>query len=329
MRNDNLWSDATIIAVRALTDDIREISFAPDAGIRPYAPGSHVDVRVRAASGPETRSYSLVGAGDGETYRIAVRRASDGRGGSLFMHGLAAGDRFAVSSPVSTFECTLDAPDYLLIAGGIGITPILGMAETLARRGASYRIAYAGAARSKMAYLDELIARHGDRLAVFESAAGARLDLDGAFARLHPSAEVYLCGPMRLLDGARTSWKAAGRATPRLRFETFGSSGHFPPEPFTVRLPRLGRDVLVPRDVSMLDALEAAGIGVLADCRRGECGLCVVEIIGCDGRIDHRDVFLSEHQRAEGRKLCACVSRVVGGAVSIDPAFRGDVKLMV
>ncbi len=90
---------------------------------------------------------------------------------------------------------------------------------------------------------------------------------------------------------------------------------------------RFGIDLEVPTDRSMLDVLEAAGVGVLADCRRGECGLCAMDVVSVTGTIDHRDVFFSDHEHEEGRRICACVSRVVGGGIVVDPAFRGDDRL--
>jgi vanillate O-demethylase ferredoxin subunit len=202
------------------------------------------------------------------------------------------------------------------------------MALALKRRWAApFRMLYAGRSREQMAFLDELEAALGDRLEVFAEDEGRRIDLAAEFARLGPEGEAYICGPIGLLEGARSAWQAARRVPARLVFETFGSSGRYAAEPFTVRVPRIGVEVQVPRDVSMLDALEAAGVGVLCDCRRGECGLCAIDVLEVEGTIDHRDVFFSEHQHAENRKLCACVSRVVGGCITVDPPFRGDGRL--
>ena len=136
-----------------------------------------------------------------------------------------------------------------------------------------------GASLAGMAYREALLAAHPGRVSLYPSDAGVRVDFDALFAGLPPGAVAYVCGPMRMLDAARQARGRAGRRMPDLRFETFGSSGHFAAEAFTVRLPRLGREVLVPAHVSMLDALEAAGIGVLADCRRGgvrgcACSMC-------------------------------------------------------
>jgi ferredoxin len=107
-----------------------------------------------------------------------------------------------------------------------------------------------------------------------------------------------------------------------LRFETFGSGGRFAAEPFKVRIPRLGLEVDVAINQTMLEALEAAGIDMIFDCLRGECGLCALPIIETDGIVDHRDVFFSEDEKAANSKLCTCVSRVIGGSIAIDTADR-------
>lgn len=328
MQRDEAWIAATLQATRALTPGIREFLLRPEEGAAPYPTGAHLRVRLDIAGRPAIRHYSLVGAAprDG-AWRIAVQHEPSGRGGSRAMWALAPGARLVVSRPASHFELAAGAPEVLLLAGGIGITPLLGMAEVLRRRGARVRMLYAGRSRAAMAYLPELTAMLGDALDVVAEDEAGRPDLDAAFAALAPGAEAYVCGPLGLLTAARRAWAAAGRPPASLVFETFGSSGQAAAEPFLVRIPRLGREVAVPADASMLEALEAAGVGVLSDCRRGECGLCALEVLAADGRLDHRDVFFSERQHAEGQRICACVSRVVGGSITVDPPWRGDAPL--
>jgi vanillate O-demethylase ferredoxin subunit len=229
-----------------------------------------------------------------------------------------------VTPPRNLFELELGRPDYLLIAGGIGITPITGMALTLARRAARFRLLYACRSREEAAYLPELSVALGPRLTLFDASAGQRIDLAAEIAALAPDAQVYLCGPLRLLDEARRIWAASGRRPSELRYETFASSGRHAPEPFWLRVPGRNLEITVPADKTALDALAEAGIEVMADCRRGECGLCMLDVVGLKGEIDHRDVFLSDHQKQENTKLCACVSRVVGGGVSVDTGYRND-----
>ena len=105
-------------------------------------------------------------------------------------------------------------------------------------------------------------------------------------------------------------------------FETFGASGRWPAVPFILKIPRLGREIRVPATQTMLDALEAAGVEMIFDCRRGECGLCALSILGVEGVVDHRDVFFSEAEKAKNEKLCTCVSRVYGEAITLDSADR-------
>jgi len=130
-----------------------------------------------------------------------------------------------------------------------------------------------------------------------------------------------------LMQAAQAAWAAAGRPGERLRFETFGAGGAAPAQAFTVKLPRHGLALEVPPDRSLLEVLEDNGVELLSDCRRGECGLCAVDVLAVEGgRIDHRDVFFAPAQQAEGRRLCACVSRLCGPGASVvlDSAWRPD-----
>jgi vanillate O-demethylase ferredoxin subunit len=174
-----------------------------------------------------------------------------------------------------------------------------------------------------MAFVDELAPLLGDRLELFVSSEGSRLDVGAEIERLHPDGELYLCGPVRLRDAAVRAWRERGRRADRLQFETFASGGRFAPEEFVVRLAdRDGREVVVRRNRTMLDALTDNGVDMMWDCLRGECGLCAVHVLAVEGELDHRDVFLDEDEQASGEKMLTCVSRAVGGAVSVDTGFR-------
>jgi vanillate O-demethylase ferredoxin subunit len=192
----------------------------------------------------------------------------------------------------------------------------------LARLDARFRLLYAGRRREAMPFVDELHARLGDRLALRISEEGTRLDLAAEIASLHPQGELYLCGPMRLVDSARRAFQASGRPSENLRFETFGSSGKHAPEAFVVKVVDRGVELTVPENRTMLDVLRDAGVEMMFDCLRGECGLCAVDVVAVDGEIDHRDVFLSEAQKSEQKKICACVSRAVRGSITVDTGFR-------
>ncbi|AWN50651.1 PDR/VanB family oxidoreductase [Methylobacterium sp. 17Sr1-1] len=316
------WLPARLRATRALTPDIRLLEIEPSSRAAPAPPGSHLGVAVMIGERPDTRSYSLIDSGVDGVYRIAVKRLPDSRGGSAYMHGLEPGARLSISGPRNHFGLTLGRPGYLLVAGGIGITPLHAMALALHQAGAPFRLLYAARTRQDLALADSLQARIGDRLEVFLDEEKRRIDLAGAIADLAPGAEAYICGPFGMMEAARRAWAEAGRPPQGLRFETFGTGGRHAAEPFTVRIPRLSREIEVPRNQTMLEALEAAGIGMIHDCRRGECGLCTVKILEADGTVDHRDVFFSEAQKATNAQLCTCVSRVVGGGITIDTADR-------
>ncbi|MES1162099.1 MAG: PDR/VanB family oxidoreductase, partial [Rhizobacter sp.] len=263
-------------------------------------------------------------AGADEVYRIAVKRAQPGRGGSRYMWSLERGAELFVAEPANHFELPLDAPQYLLVAGWIGVTPLVGMAEQLAARGADLRMLYAVREAAELAFADRLRPVLGRRLTTFVDAGGERLDIAAHLSGLHPHALLLICGPLSLLEAARGAWAASGRPAANLRFETFGNSGAVANEPFWVRLPRHGIELQVPADRALLDVLNDAGIDTLFDCRRGECGLCAVDVIEAHGRIDHRDVFFSADEKRSGRRLCACVSRVSGGGLVLDSAYRPD-----
>jgi vanillate O-demethylase ferredoxin subunit len=320
------FAGATVRGVSDVAADVRMVEIEPDAAAHPYPTGSHLDIAVEIDGLPDIRSYSLVGeAPVAGAYRIAVKEIPESRGGSLYVRALQPGARVEVSEPQSHFELQYGRPEYLLVAGGIGITPILGMARALDRHGRPFRLLYAARTRDQLAFVDELTKLLGDRLELFVSAEGRRLDLGAEIARLHPDGELYLCGPLRLRDAAQRAWRELSRRPDRLQFETFASGGRFPAERFVVRLHEQGgREIAVPENRTMLDALRDSGVEVMWDCLRGECGLCQVEVLDVDGELDHRDVFLSDEEQAEGRKLLACVSRAVGGAITIDTGFRPD-----
>jgi vanillate O-demethylase ferredoxin subunit len=238
------------------------------------------------------------------------------------MWSLAPGAHLTISTPGNHFPLSRGRPDYILLAGGIGITPIYTMALALAQAGAKFRLLYAARTRQDLAFAAELGERLGGRLQLFVDEEGARVDLPGEIARLAPGGELYVCGPIGMLEAAKRAWGDSGRPVDQLRFETFGNSGRFATQPFRVNIPRLHKVVEVPPNQTMLDALEAAGIEMIFDCRRGECGLCALDILETDGIVDHRDVFFSDDEKAANRKLCTCVSRVAGGSITVDTADR-------
>jgi vanillate O-demethylase ferredoxin subunit len=325
MKNNQRWHTATVERIRDLSPTVREITLRPDEGATPWTVGSHLQVEVSIGDRSDIRTYSLVGLPDDvDGYRIAVKRAVPGRGGSRHMWRLAEGDSVSIAGPNNHFELSAGPPQSLLVAAGIGITPLLGMALTLAARNADCRMLYAARDDGELVYADRLREALGHRLATFAAARGERLDLDEQCRHLAAQGQLLVCGPIGLLNEAREVWARAGRPASLLRFETFGNSGARPNEAFWVRLPRHGLEFEVPPERSLLEVLESQGVEVLSDCKRGECGLCAVDIEQVQGTVDHRDVFFSPHEKLRNQRMCACVSRISGGGVVLDSAYRPD-----
>lgn len=328
MKSNQTLYPATVVALRDLTPTVREFEIQSLEGTAiPWGAGAHLQVQLLVDGQAQTRCYSLVGLPDGASYRIAVKRMDDGRGGSRAMWQLAVGDRLQVSEPQNHFPLDLSAPHYLLVAGGIGITPLVMMAQQLQahalKTGATLRMLYGVRTQEELAFLPLLRETLGAALQTFVSERGEVMDLTGEIAALPAGAQLYTCGPVALLEALRKAWAEAGRPAAKLRFETFGSSGRFAAQAFRVQVPRQHIDIMVPAGSTLLDALESAGVETLSDCRRGECGLCAMDVLALEGEADHRDVFLSEHEKQECRRICACVSRVVG-SVTLDSAWRAD-----
>ena len=242
------------------------------------------------------------------------------------MHALAEGAAIEVSAPQSHFEVHYGRPEYLLVAGGIGITPMVGMAAALLRHGRPFRLLYAGRSQRRDAV------RRGARRAARRRgwscsapADGERLDLAAEIARLHPEGDLYVCGPLRLMDAAPRG--VGGAAAPGRRgcaSRPSAPPGGCRPSRSPCACTSSAARSACPPTGRCSPRCAAAGVEMMWDCLRGECGLCVVDVLEAEGRLDHRDVFLSEDEQAHGTKLCACVSRAAGGAVTVDTGFRPD-----
>ena len=318
--NIEVWQIGTVVEAEDITAKTRRLVLEQSRPMK-AEPGSHIDVMVSINGEQHRRSYSIVdSSGDGRRVAISVFRAPQSRGGSHFMQALEQGDRVEITQPLQNFPLRIGAPRYVLLAGGIGITAMINMARVLRNIKADYTFVYAGRSRPAMAYLAQLEQLHGDALRVHVDDEGTALNVDELLATIEPDTELYMCGPIRLMDAVKRGWDARALNVTNLRYETFGNSGWFDPEEFVVRVPRLGVEATVPAGKSMLEALEDAGVDMMFDCRKGECGLCEVRLLGLRGSIDHRDVFYSERQQHSAAKMCCCVSR----AVSLESGTRAD-----
>lgn len=303
-----VWRTGTVVESRQIATSIRRIVVELPQPVR-SAPGAHIDVAVPDGETVVVRSYSVVEASaNGRRLALSVLRVAASRGGSIYMHSLSEGQPIRLRGPVQNFPVVPGADRYLLLAGGIGITAIFGMAQVLRDWGADYRVVYTGRSRATMAYLPELTGAHHNRLQTHISGEVGRLDIDELLTGMGPSTELYMCGPMSLMRDVRRRWSELSLPAANLRYETFGDSGAT--ERFLVKVPRLGVETVVQPGESLLDALEQCGVDVMSDCRKGECGLCEVQILDVVGVIDHRDVFYDARRQERHCRMCSCVSRV-------------------
>jgi ferredoxin-NADP reductase len=326
MKHVQLWQQASIVATQDVTPTVRVFLLKPAQNLATrWEAGAHLQVQVQVNGKMQTRHYSLVGVSDGQHWRIAVKRMDDGRGGSLAMWDLKEADSLQVSGPHNHFALDTSASAYLLIAGGIGITPLVSMAQQIKKQlpHKPLRMLYGVRTPDELAFAGQLRKELAEHLHTFVASEGQQMDFATHIAALPPNAQLYTCGPVPMLEAIRAAWLAAGRRLSDLRFETFGSSGSLAAQAFRVQIPRHQLDIMVPADTTLLDALQAAGIDTIADCRRGECGLCTMDVLSVDGQIDHRDVFLSPQEKLQNTRMCVCVSRV-SGTLTLDSAWRPD-----
>ncbi|MFI5805080.1 PDR/VanB family oxidoreductase [Streptomyces sp. NPDC051561] len=278
----------------------------PDGARLPdWTPGAHIDLVLPGDGG--VRQYSLCGdRWDAYRYRIAVLREPGGRGGSAYVHDrLRPGDRVGVGGPRNHFPL-VPSEKYLFVAGGIGITPLLPMVRQAELLGTEWELVYGGRSRDSMAFGAE-VAAYGERVRVVPQDECGLLDLAGMLGTPRPDTKVYCCGPGPLLAAVEAA--CAGWPRYALRTERF-TAELAPPvraRPFEVELRRSGRTVTVDAGVSVLEALRDAGAEVLSSCAQGTCGTCLTTVL--EGRPDHRDSVLTDHERAAEDCLLPCVSR--------------------
>lgn len=274
------------------------------AAVPEWQPGAHIDLVL----GDITRQYSLCGdPGDRSSLRVAVLRESNGRGGSVYVHDkLEVGDLIEVGGPRNNFAL-VEAPSYLFVAGGIGITPLLPMLRSLAQRGKPWRLLYGGRSRGSMAFAAELVSAYPEQVRVNPEDEYGLLDLATALDGAEPGAAVYCCGPEPLLQAVETGCRE--REHLALHIERFApkeiaaaSTGVF-----EVELARTGAVVTVAESESVLDALQRSGADVDFSCREGTCGTCEVAVLA--GRPEHRDSVLTEDEQAANDAMMICVSR--------------------
>ncbi len=303
-----------------LAPGIREFWLTRDDGgeLPAYSGGSHIVLSLPLPGGVRRTPYSLVGdPNDRRKWRIAVRRQEQSRGGSAWLHeGAREGQAIKISTPVNLFPMARLARHHILVAGGIGVTPIVSHARELARLGASFEVHYAHRAPEFGVLLYELRQLAGDRVRCYVTSRGETIDFRQLLGGRPLGTHAYLCGPQGMVEDFHQTARAMGWPDTHVHSERFLAPP--PGDPFTVRLARSGREVAVGAGQSMLEALEAAGAEPPFLCRGGACGQCETSVVACDSDIQHNDLFLSQAERDSGRKIMPCVSRLAGGCITIN-----------
>ena len=304
-----------VTRIDAVTPRIRRIELAnADGGELPaFTAGAHIDVEL---GNGEARSYSLLNdPGERHRYVLGVLREQNGTGGSAWVHDqLKVGDVVTAPPPSNDFPLDEEGGYHILIAGGIGVTPIVSMAARLASLGREYALHYCARSATEAAFLDDLTAGHGTRLTTHfdggDPAVG--IDLKTLLAVRPPAAHVYVCGPASLIRSVREVTKDWPQGT--VHYELFtGSVADIEiasnDQPFEIVLKRANRTFTVPADKTILQVLKSEGFKVKTLCTRGSCGTCRVGLIS--GRVDHRDEVLDDDEKESF--LQVCVSRAMPG----------------
>ncbi|MFI1716429.1 PDR/VanB family oxidoreductase [Streptomyces litmocidini] len=276
-------------------------------GLPAWQPGAHIDLVLPSGL---VRQYSLCGdPADPSSYTVATRLIEDGRGGSREVHEqLHEGVEIEIRGPRNRFPL-VDAPAYVFVAGGIGITPVLPMLRAAEAAGADWRLVYCGRSRATMPYLAEIERLGGERVTVVAEDESGFPELE-FLARLPAETAVYCCGPDGLMDAVGAAMPE-GRA-PRL--ERFTASAVTGGTAFEVELRRSGRTLTVAADQSLLSAVREELPGITYSCRQGFCGTCQQRVL--EGEIDHRDELLTDDERDDS--MLICVSRCAGKRLVLD-----------
>ncbi|MDI9349672.1 MAG: PDR/VanB family oxidoreductase [Candidatus Symbiobacter sp.] len=309
---------AAITAVAAAIKRFRLVSVGE--ALPPFSAGSHVTVTMKTPQGRTIRnSYSLMGNrhDTAQGYEISVLRTQNSRGGSEFLHdAVKLGNELTMSGPSNLFPLDRRGKKFVLLAGGIGITPIMAMADYLSEQNLAFELHYGFRNRTHAAFVDELAARYGARLVLYEQDQGKMLPMDDILRHQKLGTHLYVCGPAAMIESALAAGRRAGWPESSLHSERFQAAAGG--APFQAILTRSHQTITVGETQSLLEAVEEAGVSAPYLCRGGACGQCECRVSAVDGVIEHHDHVLSESDRAQAQKIMICVSRVKGKSISLD-----------
>jgi dimethylamine monooxygenase subunit B len=299
----------TVSAIERITATVRRFTLvAADGSALPrFSGGSHIVVTLRGPERDWRNAYSLASSpAQRDHYQIAVRRLDASRGGSAFFHdAVGLGDRLEITRPANLFSLAATARKHLLIAGGIGITPILAQLADLAAMGARFELHFAIRSLAEGPFASELLRRKKGEVQLYRGNAGERLDVGALLSDQPLGTHVYVCGPAGLIAETLAAARTLGWPPRYVHSESFAAPA--PGKAFTAILARSGRRIAVEESASLLEALEAAGVDPPSQCRGGACGRCETDLL--EGEAEHRDVFLADAVKARQNKIMLCVSR--------------------
>lgn len=304
-----------VVSKTDVTDRIAVFDLKIENGPVPeWSAGAHIDFDLGELG---VKSYSLIRtpSSPSNLLRVAVQREENGLGGSKFMHHLLEGDTLNASKPKNDFPLKDDDKPVALIAGGIGVTPLISMATELHSEGRSFVLIYSGRSKDSMLYCDELQNAFASRVSIYCDDVNP-MNLQNVFEQLAQHS-VYVCGPKGMIEAAQQMASQVGISTKDVSVELFTSSKSDDADTdFEVEIKSSGQVVQVRAEETIIEALEAAGVDVMYDCQRGDCGICQVDVL--EGEPDHKDVVLSQSEKENGNVMQICVSRAKSKRLVLD-----------
>ena len=319
------WIETKIIDRQEVAERIIQIELQGQAPLPEFEPGAHVDVRI-----PHTdlvRQYSMLNdPAQSDTYVLAIQHELQSRGGSsaLFQHA-QVGDRLWISPPKNRFQLVAEAPHHILIAGGIGITPLLSMAQSLRRTQASFVLHYSTRNRARTAFYETLSTGPlAEQVRFYHDDYQGHIafNLRMALEKIDLRSHVYVCGPATLIRAVQAGARVVGLPLEQVHSEYFSLEGLSTPPtaqentPFEVVLAKSQQRVTVAADESIVQALEKIGVSVLVSCQEGICGTCVTPVL--EGIPQHRDHYLHPEEKASHRLMTPCCSRAQSPTLVLD-----------
>ncbi|ODS24151.1 ferredoxin--NADP(+) reductase [Candidatus Endobugula sertula] len=283
-----------------------------------FSGGAHIVVEMQHGDQQRRNPYSLMSSPfDLSYYSISIRRDDKGRGGSLFMHQeVGIGDEMTISYPVNVFSLDMRAKKYLMIAGGIGITPFLAQIPQISCLHGHFELHYSVRSSALGSYVGYLTAQYPNNVHTYYSDHKQYLDLDKLLTKQPLGTHLYICGPKGMIEWVCKTAAKYGWPRETVHYEEFLTprSG----KPFQVTLAVSNKTIEVSANQSLLEAMESAGVEAPYLCRGGVCGQCETDVCSSEGHFIHNDHWLNDEQRASGKKMMPCVSRFEGKSLVID-----------